>query len=98
MKFITFSGMTILASALFAAPAYAEDIPVGHLADDSGATSDVGVPYGQGVDDALAYVNSKGGIAGRKMAVDAVDYGYQVPRAVAQYKKWSEGANKVAAI
>ena len=86
-----------LAVAAFSAPAFAEDIPVGHLADQSGATSDVGVPYGQGVDDALAYVNSKGGVNGSKMAVETVDYGYQVPRAVAQYKKWS-GGSKVAAI
>ncbi|NJR43442.1 MAG: ABC transporter substrate-binding protein, partial [Akkermansiaceae bacterium] len=47
--------------------------------------------------DAIAYVNSRGGIAGRKIALDAVDYGYQVPRAIAHYKKWS-GEPKVAAI
>ena len=29
--------------------------------------------------------------------LDTVDYGYQVPRAIAQYKKWS-GTDKVAAI
>jgi branched-chain amino acid transport system substrate-binding protein len=97
MKFFVFSGMTALA-ALFAAPACAQDIPVGHLTDNSGPTSDVGVPYAQGVADALAYVNAKGGIGGKQMAVERVDYGYQVPRAVAQYKKWSEGSAKVAAI
>ena len=32
-----------------------------------------------------------------KVNVDTVDYGYQVPRAIAQYKKWS-GSDKVAAI
>jgi branched-chain amino acid transport system substrate-binding protein len=101
MRFLGFSGMTALAAvtaALIAGPVQAQDIPVGHLADNSGATSDVGTPYGQGVADALAYVNAKGGIGGKKMAVETVDYGYQVPRAVAQYKKWSEGASKVAAI
>ncbi|WP_245296813.1 ABC transporter substrate-binding protein [Rhodomicrobium sp. R_RK_3] len=86
-----------LAGALAGGAALAQDIAVGHLADQSGPTSDVGVPYGQGVADALAYINSKGGIAGKKLAVETVDYGYQVPRAVAQYKKWSEGT-KVAAI
>ena len=40
----------------------------------------------------------QGGVGGKKLAVDTVDYGYQVPRAVAQYKKWSEGSSKVAAI
>src|SRR5688572_32594185 len=97
MKFFVFSGMTALA-ALLGAPAFAQDIPVGHLTDNSGPTSDVGVPYAQGVADALAYVNAKGGIGGKQMAVERVDYGYQVPRAVAQYKKWSEGSSKVAAI
>jgi branched-chain amino acid transport system substrate-binding protein len=90
---------TATAVAAFSATAvFAQDISVGHLADKSGATSDVGVPYAQGVADALAYVNSKGGIGGKKMAVETVDYGYQVPRAVAQYKKWSEGGAKAAAI
>lgn len=98
MTFDIFSRAIALAAVLMAAPSFAQDIPIGHLADNSGATSDVGVPYGQGVVDALAYVNAKGGIAGKKIAVESVDYGYQVPRAVAQYKKWSEGAGKVAAI
>jgi branched-chain amino acid transport system substrate-binding protein len=75
--------------------ARAEDIGVGHLADYSGPTSDVGVPFGQGVDDALAWVNANGGVAGNTLAVDTVDYGYQVPRAVTQYKKW---VDNVAAI
>ncbi len=97
MKILAFVSMTAVA-AMAGTAAFAGDIPVGHLADKSGPTSDVGVPYAQGVADALAYVNSKGGIGGSKMAVDTVDYGYKVPQAVAQYKKWSEGASKVAAI
>jgi branched-chain amino acid transport system substrate-binding protein len=72
-------------------------IKIGHLADYSGGTSDVGTPYGQGVADAYAWVNKNGGINGTKLDVDTVDYGYQVPRAIAQYKKWS-GTEKVAAI
>src|SRR5919204_4086974 len=71
-------------------------IAVGHLTDFTGATADVGVPYGQGVTDALAYVNQKGGVNGKKLNVDSVDYGYQVPRAVSQYKKWV--GDQVAAI
>lgn len=75
-----------------------QKIPVGHLADQSGATSDVGVPFGQGVADALAYVNKQGGISGTPLAVETVDYGYQAPRAISQYKSWSSGSGKVAAI
>ena len=96
--FLRVTAVAALAGASLAWPALAQDIAVGHLADQSGATSDVGVPYARGVADALAYVNGKGGVGGKKLAVDTVDYGYQVPRAVAQYKKWSEGSSKVAAI
>lgn len=73
-------------------------IALGHLADYSGPTSDVGTPFGQGVADAFAYVNKNGGIGGKPVNVDTVDYGYQVPRAIAQYKKWSAADGKVAAI
>src|SRR6202041_2202853 len=73
-------------------------IAIGQLADYSGGTSDVGTPYGQGVADAFAWVNKNGGIGGKPVSVDTVDYGYQVPKAVALYKKWSSPDNKVAAI
>lgn len=96
-RFSGFTAVAGLTGAMLGGAALAQDISVGHLADQSGATSDVGVPYAQGVADALAYVNSKGGVDGKKLAVETVDYGYQVPRAVGQYKKWSEGT-KVAAI
>jgi len=71
-------------------------IAVGQLADYSGATSDVGTPFGQGAADAMAWVNQKGGVNNQRVNVDTVDYGYQVPRAVSQYKKWA--GDKVAAI
>jgi branched-chain amino acid transport system substrate-binding protein len=83
----------LLAAATLAANA---QVAVGHLADYSGATADVGVPFGQGTADAMAWVNQKGGVNGSKVNVDTVDYGYQVPRAVTQYKKWV--GDKVAAI
>ena len=86
---------TALLLAATAAAAEAQ-IAVGHLADYSGATADVGVPFGQGSADAMAWVNQKGGVNGTRINVDTVDYGYQVPRAVSQYKKWV--GVKVAAI
>ena len=73
-------------------------IAIGHLEDLSGGTSDVGTPYGQAVVDTFAWVNKNGGIDGKKLNVDSNDYGYQVPRAIALYKKWSAPDNKVAAI
>jgi len=57
--------------------ASAQSINLGHLADYSGATSDVGTPFGQGVADAFAWVNKNGGIDGKKVNVDTVDYGYR---------------------
>ncbi len=73
-------------------------IAIGHLADYSGGTSDVGVPFGQAEADVFAWVNKNGGIAGKPVNVDTNDYGYQVPRAIALYKKWSSPDGKVAAI
>lgn len=87
---------TAALSILLATGANAQ-IAIGHLQDQSGGTSDVGTPYGQGVADTFAWVNKNGGIGGKQLAVDSVDYGYQVPRAIALYKKWS-GSEKVAAI
>jgi len=74
-----------------------QTIPVGHLADYSGPTSDVGVPYGQGVADTVKYINAKGGVNGKTIATETIDYSYQVPRAIAAYKKWAE-RDKVVAI
>ena len=85
-------------AATLALPAAAQQrIPVGLLVDNSGATSDVGVPYGQGVADTLAWVNAtRQGIGGRPLNVLAFDYGYQAPRAVSQYQAWSR--DRVVAI
>ncbi|WP_372623666.1 ABC transporter substrate-binding protein [Falsiroseomonas sp.] len=93
---------TLLAAAgalAIAAPAAAQDrIPVGHLMDNSGATSDVGLPYGEGVRDALQWVNrTRNGINGRPLDVSGFDYGYAAPRAVSQYQAWT-GRNRVVAI
>jgi len=67
----------------------AQGISIGHLADFSGPTADVGGPYGQGVADAIAHINKHGGVAGRKLEHETVDYSYQVPRAISTYKNWS---------
>lgn len=91
---------TILAGAMglmMAAPAMAQaPYPIGHIADYSGATSDVGVPYGRGVQDALAWVNANRRIGGRTMNVMTMDYGYQAQRAIAQYQSWMGRERPVA--
>src|ERR1700748_2646132 len=90
----TVSLALLLGSAATAAHA---QIPVGHLADYSGGTSDVGTPYGQGVVDTFAWINKNGGIGGKQAGLDTNDYGYQGARAIALYKKWS-GGDKVASM
>jgi branched-chain amino acid transport system substrate-binding protein len=89
----------VAAAALLAGPALAQQkINIGHLKDESGGTADVGKPYGQGIADALAYINKKGGINGKiLMNVDSKDYGYQVPRSISLYKGWT-GRDAVVAI
>jgi branched-chain amino acid transport system substrate-binding protein len=67
----------------------AQDVPVGHLADFSGPTADVGRPYGQGVADAIAYINGHGGVGGKKIAAETIDYSYKAPQAISAYKGWS---------
>ena len=85
------------AASLAASAATAQPIPVGHLMDLSGATSDVGTPFAQGVNDTYAWVNrTRNGIGGRQVNVLAFDYGYQAPRAVSQYQAWSR--DRVVAI
>lgn len=79
-----------------AGSAFAADIPVGHLTALTGPTSDVGIHYSQGVNDALGYINLKGGIAGSKINFETVDYGYKAPQAIATYASWMSGFKPVA--
>jgi branched-chain amino acid transport system substrate-binding protein len=94
MKSILLHGAAL--AVLLTATAANAQITVGHLADYTGPTSDVGTPFGQGAADAMAWVNQKGGVNSARLNIDTVDYGYQVPRAVSRYKKWA--GEKVAAI
>ncbi|MCB4822846.1 ABC transporter substrate-binding protein [Roseicella aerolata] len=83
-------GLAAAAALTLPTVAQAQPIPVGHLMDLSGATSDVGTPFSQGVNDAWAWLNrTRNGVNGRQVNVLAFDYGYQAPRAVSQYQAWS---------
>ncbi len=74
----------------------AATIKVGHLADLTGPTGDVGKPYAEGVQDYKDYVNEHGGINGKKIDMQMFDYAYDKNKAVNQYKKYKE--DKVVAI
>ena len=69
-------------------PADAQNIKIGNLVDLTGPTSDQGKDIAQGRNDAVAYINEKGGVNGRKLELVSVEYGFQPPRAVAAYKKF----------
>ncbi|TVQ35702.1 MAG: hypothetical protein EA356_06860 [Geminicoccaceae bacterium] len=55
--------------------AAADDIPIGQLVAETGATAPVATVYGQGIADAIAFINTQGGIDGRPLRLETVDYG-----------------------
>src|SRR5690606_1746542 len=67
MTMKTLLGTAALALVVGTGSALAQSaIKIGHLADYSGGTSDVGTPYGQAVADTFAWINKNGGINGTK--------------------------------
>jgi len=74
----------------------ASDTAVGQLIAETGSTAQVGLAYGKGIADAFAYINRLGGINGKPIALDTVDYGYDLARALSAYKKWRENLKPVA--
>ena len=83
--------VAIVAAALAAlSPSWAsaqQEIKVGGIFDLTGVTSDVGKPFAQGVQDAVAWVNENGGINGKKIKLIGADYAYKIDQARALYKK-----------
>jgi len=63
------------------------EIKVGGIFDLTGVTADVGKPYAQGVQDAVAFVNEHGGINGKMIKLIGADYGYKIDQARALYKR-----------
>src|SRR3990172_2828399 len=96
MKALRMAAIIVGFTMVFAGTTLAADIKVGHLADLTGPTSSVGNPYAKGVQDYKDYVNSKGGINGKKIDMQMFDYAYDKNKAVFQYKKYVE--EKVIAI
>jgi len=89
---IRFLLLSLLAVALGPWPADAQTvIKIGNLVDLTGPTSDQGKDIAQGRTDAVQYFNERGGVAGKRLELISVEYGFQPPRAVAAYKKFVEG-------
>lgn len=90
------AALCALAAGAGGAASAAEPIPVGQLVAETGATSPVARVYSQGVADSFAYINEHGGIAGRPIKLETVDYGYDPTRATAAYKTWMQNFKPVA--
>ncbi|NLG22593.1 MAG: ABC transporter substrate-binding protein [Actinomycetales bacterium] len=65
-----------------------DPIPIGIIADLTGATGDVGAPYNEGMLAYIDYVNGNGGLEGRQIEADSNDYAYEVPRAEELYNQY----------
>jgi branched-chain amino acid transport system substrate-binding protein len=75
-------------SLALAASAMAEEIVIGHIADLTGATGDVGKPYAEGVQGAADWINANGGVNGKTIKLQRFDYAYKIPEALNIYKKF----------
>ena len=70
-----------------------DPIVVGAIFDLSGATSDVGTPYAQGIQDYVKFKNGKGGLDGHQIDLKFSDFAYKVPNAEQLYSQYvQEGA------
>ncbi|MBL8658873.1 MAG: ABC transporter substrate-binding protein [Rhodospirillales bacterium] len=74
----------------------ADQIPVGQLVAQTGATAPVAKVYGQGIVDAFTFINQNGGINGKKINLQTVDYGYDPSKAISTYKSWKDSLKPVA--
>lgn len=71
----------------------AKPVIIGAIFDLSGATADVGTPYGEGARGYVEWRNAKGGIEGRKIELNWQDYAYDVAKAEQLYSQYvSQGA------
>lgn len=90
--------LSVATAVGFAVSATAADtIVIGHIADLTGPTSAVGKPYADGVQAYADWLNSHGGVNGKKVKLLRSDYAYKIPEALNLYKKFKT-VDKVLAI
>ena len=70
----------------FSTTAVAKVIKIGGIMDTTGATSDVGKDYALGMSEAWKWINTQGGVNGKKVKYTWFDYGYRIPEAITKYK------------
>jgi len=73
-----------------------EPIKIGGIFDLTGATSDVGVPYSEGMKAYVEFTNANGGVNGRPITLVSDDFSYQIPRAEELYNRLVTQENVVA--
>ena len=66
-----------------------EAIKIGAIHDLTGATSDVGTPYADGIRDYVKFVNGNDGINGRQIELLSADYAYAVDQAEQLYSQYT---------
>lgn len=66
-----------------------DPIKIGAIFDRTGATSDVGAPFGDGVLAYAEWLNDNGGIDGRPLEVLHADYAYDVAQAEQLYSQYT---------
>ena len=96
MKISLMATATVL--AMSTGMANAEEIFIAALDDISGPTSAVGGEMAVGKSEAVKWINANGGINGKKIKYEVVDYAYAAPKAISAYKKWMSGSHKPALV
>ncbi|MBX3521626.1 MAG: ABC transporter substrate-binding protein [Xanthobacteraceae bacterium] len=92
-------GIVLAASLGFAGAVQAQELFVGILNDNTGPTALVGAEMAAAKQDTLDWINANGGINGKKIQYEAIDYAYKAPAAIAAYKKWmSRGVPPLAVL
>jgi len=89
-KLFVIVALCLLALAAASQTWAGDEIPIGVISDLSGATSSVGKPYADGIMACINYLNSKGGVAGKKIKPYQVDYAYDVQKALTAYKQFKD--------
>lgn len=84
------ASLSLAACAGRAAPASADTSPIkiGAVHDLTGATSDVGTPYADGLKAFVEWKNLNGGIKGRPIELISADYAYKVDQAEQLYTQF----------
>jgi branched-chain amino acid transport system substrate-binding protein len=69
------------------ASAQTKEVVIGFQTDRTGPTANIGVPLGNGYNDYVALINSKGGVEGYRVKVVEIDNEYKVPQGVEGYER-----------